>query len=200
MKTTKMLSELQTLSLIAKERGIYVGRSRNGGGWVNLAKACGIGCNFVSKIEAKAFVREYFGGMPAGVTIARHESAKKSAATLQKKINPPRSWVPAVDPGRPDFLETYDWRRLRMMALQKYGRRCMCCGASPDTGAVMHVDHIKPRKLFPALALDLDNLQILCHECNHGKGNWDQTDWRDTSSEVIDSDTASFIRAIARQA
>ena len=42
----------------------------------------------------------------------------------------------------------------------------------------MHVDHIKPRKLYPALALDVNNLQILCEVCNHGKGNWDMTDWR----------------------
>jgi 5-methylcytosine-specific restriction endonuclease McrA len=76
------------------------------------------------------------------------------------------------------FLATYEWRRLRMEALKKYGPKCMCCGATPATGAVMHVDHIKPRKLFPELALALDNLQILCHECNHGKGNWDQSDWR----------------------
>lgn len=76
------------------------------------------------------------------------------------------------------FLSTYDWRRVRMEALKKYGPKCMCCGATPATGAVMNVDHIKPRKLFPELALELSNLQILCHECNHGKGNWDQSDWR----------------------
>ena len=77
-----------------------------------------------------------------------------------------------------DFLQTYEWRVLRMKALKKYGARCMCCGATPATGAVMNVDHIKPRKHFPELALELSNLQILCHECNHGKGNWDATDWR----------------------
>lgn len=76
------------------------------------------------------------------------------------------------------FLSTYEWRRVRMEALKKYGPRCMCCGATPANGAVMNVDHIKPRKLWPSLALDVNNLQILCHECNHGKGNWDQTDWR----------------------
>ena len=76
------------------------------------------------------------------------------------------------------FLNTYEWRRVRMQALKKYGPKCMCCGATPNEGAVMNVDHIKPRKLFPQLALDLDNLQILCHDCNHGKGNWDMTDWR----------------------
>lgn len=79
------------------------------------------------------------------------------------------------------FLESFEWRRVRMMALKKYGAKCMCCGATPASGAVMNVDHIKPRKLFPELALDVNNLQILCHECNHGKGNWDQTDWRSST-------------------
>jgi hypothetical protein len=76
------------------------------------------------------------------------------------------------------FLSSYEWRKIRMEALKKYGSKCQCCGASPSTGAVMNVDHIKPRKLFPLLGLCLDNLQVLCHECNHGKGNWDMTDWR----------------------
>lgn len=86
--------------------------------------------------------------------------------------------VSGVDVTTTAFLDTYEWRKLRMEALKKYGPKCMCCGATPQTGAVMNVDHIKPRKLWPSLALDISNLQILCHECNHGKGNWDQTDWR----------------------
>ena len=77
-----------------------------------------------------------------------------------------------------EFLQTYEWRRVRMLAIKKYGARCQCCGASPDTGAVINVDHIKPRRFFPELALDLENLQVLCSPCNHGKGNWDMTDWR----------------------
>jgi 5-methylcytosine-specific restriction endonuclease McrA len=77
-----------------------------------------------------------------------------------------------------EFLFSYEWRKLRMEAIKKYGNSCQCCGASPKTGAVLNVDHIKPRKFFPHLALDIDNLQILCADCNHGKGNWDQTDWR----------------------
>jgi 5-methylcytosine-specific restriction endonuclease McrA len=84
-----------------------------------------------------------------------------------------------------DFLRTYEWRRVRMVALKKYGAKCQCCGATPATGAVMNVDHIKPRKLFPQLALDVDNLQVLCDECNHGKGNWDMTDWRAKQSPEV---------------
>jgi 5-methylcytosine-specific restriction endonuclease McrA len=80
-----------------------------------------------------------------------------------------------------EFLAGYEWRKVRMEALLKYGPVCQCCGATPKTGARMNVDHIKPRKHFPLLALDIDNLQILCDDCNHGKGNWDSTDWRGRS-------------------
>lgn len=77
-----------------------------------------------------------------------------------------------------EFLSSYAWRRLRMEVLIEQGRRCQCCGATPDNGVVMHVDHIRPRRLFPELALEKSNLQVLCEVCNHGKGNWDQTDWK----------------------
>lgn len=92
--------------------------------------------------------------------------------------------APSVITG--DFLQSYEWRKLRMQALKLHGARCQCCGASPANGAVMNVDHIKPRRLFPWLALDLNNLQVLCGECNHGKGNWDQTDWRPKEGKIYD--------------
>jgi hypothetical protein len=25
---------------------------------------------------------------------------------------------------------------------------------------------------------------VLCHDCNHGKGNWDMTDWRQEKQTV----------------
>jgi len=105
--------------------------------------------------------------------LAKQKPKKKRVA---KKSVPKSSRIQSVTSAK--FLESFQWRRLRMEALIKYGRRCVCCGATPMNGAVMNVDHIKPRKLFPELALDINNLQILCSECNHGKGNWDQTDWR----------------------
>ena len=83
------------------------------------------------------------------------------------------------------FLASYEWRRVRMIVLKRDNARCACCGATPADGRVMNVDHIKPRKYHPQLALDLNNLQVLCDECNHGKGNWDQTDWRGYSEAEI---------------
>lgn len=77
------------------------------------------------------------------------------------------------------FLNSFEWRKVRMEVLKRDGAVCACCGATRADGVRLHVDHIKPRKLFPHLALTLENLQVLCEECNHGKGNWDMTDWRE---------------------
>ena len=80
-----------------------------------------------------------------------------------------------------EFLTSYHWRKIRMEVLIRDGRKCACCGATPATGAVMNVDHIKPRRFYPELALEITNLQILCGDCNHGKGNWDETNWREAN-------------------
>ena len=107
-------------------------------------------------------------------------SKRTKVAACELMVAKPKSQPvkPSVDPASPEFLATYEWRVIRMKALKLHGARCQCCGASAATGEVINVDHIKPRKLFPQLALSLDNLQVLCHDCNHGKGNWDMTDWR----------------------
>lgn len=112
---------------------------------------------------------------PKKANAAKAYQIKKISANQPSLVVTPMSGVNVASDA---FLLTFEWRKVRMMALKKYGPTCQCCGATPATGAVMNVDHIKPRKLFPQLALDVDNLQILCHECNHGKGNWDMTDWR----------------------
>jgi 5-methylcytosine-specific restriction endonuclease McrA len=105
---------------------------------------------------------------------------QSAPATKRRTVRvKPAKQVPSV--ATDSFLRTFEWRKVRMQALKKYGTKCMCCGATPATGAVMNVDHIKPRKLWPSLALDINNLQILCHDCNHGKGNWDMTDWRNVN-------------------
>lgn len=76
------------------------------------------------------------------------------------------------------FRRSPAWRKLRTRVLNFYGPICMCCGASPKTGSPVNVDHIKPFAKYPRLALEFDNLQVLCEDCNIGKGAWDETDWR----------------------
>ena len=77
------------------------------------------------------------------------------------------------------FYDSRDWLELRYDVLRKYGRRCMCCGATPKDGISIHVYHIKPRAKYPNLALDFNNLQVLCELCNKGKRHRDNTDFRD---------------------
>lgn len=76
------------------------------------------------------------------------------------------------------FLQSREWKQLRMDALELYGGKCQCCGASAKDGAKLNVDHIKPRRFYPKLCLTLSNLQVLCADCNEGKGSVYSTDWR----------------------
>lgn len=80
-----------------------------------------------------------------------------------------------------DYLATEEgiakWRQVRFDALRKAGGRCCLCGATAASGAVLHVDHIKPKSIFPALAFESSNLQVLCADCNMGKGNRSQDDF-----------------------
>jgi len=78
-----------------------------------------------------------------------------------------------------EFYSSQEWRKLRVRVLEKYSCTCMMCGRAPKThGVVVHVDHIKPRSKFPNLALCFENLQVLCEDCNLGKGNKFDTDYR----------------------
>jgi len=81
-----------------------------------------------------------------------------------------------------DFYKSKQWASVRYAALIKSDGRCQCCGASKADGAKLHVDHIKPRSKFPGLALDLNNLQVLCDLCNIAKSNIDMTNWKDKVS------------------
>ena len=77
------------------------------------------------------------------------------------------------------FLKSHEWRAVRYRVLERYDCKCMACGRSPKShGVAIHVDHIKPRSTHPHLALEFDNLQLLCEDCNLGKSNKYRTDWR----------------------
>jgi len=83
---------------------------------------------------------------------------------------------------RSKFYESPEWRAVRYEALKESKGVCELCGAFPSPGHPLHVDHIKPRSIYPALELRLSNLQVLCDACNLGKSNRDEIDWRDKSS------------------
>jgi len=98
------------------------------------------------------------------------------------------------------FYSSREWRELRYRVLEMYEGQCMACGRNPrDHNVVLNVDHIKPRKKYPHLALDINNLQILCGACNCGKGNKFETDWRPKEKyfeEMLDDDQLEDGRGI----
>ena len=51
---------------------------------------------------------------------------------------------------------------------QKQNLRCSLCGTMLDRAARPHVDHIVPVALHGGN--EVSNLQLLCHQCNMGKG------------------------------
>jgi len=138
--------------------------------------------------RAKAVLGVHFQGYEITHPDTRNEKSanrtkkrrNKSKTTIQSKPNnPPKlSIVKASYACSDEFLLSYEWRKLRYAALKKNNGKCELCGNGRGDGVKLHVDHIKPRRKYPELALSLENLQVLCELCNHGKGNWDETDWR----------------------
>jgi hypothetical protein len=59
-------------------------------------------------------------------------------------------------------------KRTRYEVLRRDGYRCRYCGATPDTGAQLTVDHVTPVSLGGTN--DPSNLVAACLDCNLGKG------------------------------
>jgi len=78
----------------------------------------------------------------------------------------------------PKFLQSPEWKALRLEAINRYGSSCLRCGRKDSEGHPINIDHVKPRKFYPQLALDIENLQPLCNPCNKSKGNYKATDYR----------------------
>ena len=70
------------------------------------------------------------------------------------------------------FLQSKEWKELRLKALGIYGFVCVKCGKDNSKSHPINVDHIKPRKFFPDLALEITNLQPMCGPCNKKMGNF----------------------------
>jgi len=88
-----------------------------------------------------------------------------------------RSEVNAAHLSGDKFYSSQAWRKLRYKILVEQGKRCANC-KTRSINKEYHVDHIKPRSLYPHLALDPKNMQVLCKDCNLGKSNKWEVDHR----------------------
>ena len=78
---------------------------------------------------------------------------------------------------KPGFLKSQAWRtaRVKCMELNKkeFGAmRCEQCGRTELQGVTSwHCHHVRSRSKWPELALDQNNLVMLCDDCNMGMSN-----------------------------
>jgi 5-methylcytosine-specific restriction endonuclease McrA len=144
-----------------------------------LAKSCGIDLRGKSPMQlldmlvaqGKVIDYRYYSPQKA---LTRHD---RGALNVQKRENRPATSEKAIA----EFYKSWDWKRLSYETRKERGQRCECCGATPAHGVRIVCDHIKPIRKHWHLRLDRDNLQVLCDDCNMGKGSHDDTDWRGTS-------------------
>jgi hypothetical protein len=118
--------------------------------------------------------------------------AEKSSQILKKPLGPdaiiplpplpPRKNKTANDcyskKNAQALYESDAWRRLRYTVLREQNGCCQLCGRSRKDGVILHVDHIVPLSKDWSKRLDPTNLQVLCADCNLGKSNTDEIDWR----------------------
>lgn len=124
---------------------------------------------------------------------ARVKKGKRSKTSLPK---PNKKFAPSPN-SKKSFYASWEWKTVRLQALDRDGRRCLSCGSTPDKGARLVVDHVKPLGKFWHLRLELSNLQVLCDDCNRGKGDWSHADYR-LEHEPEDPLTAEY-REIMRE-
>lgn len=104
---------------------------------------------------------------------------------LPSKPAAPKAREPGGDKVK-RFYRSADWKRARYDALRASNGCCELCGVGKAQGAVLNVDHIKPLRKHWDLRLEATNLQVLCAQCNCGKGNRHDDDWRDDGGSDLD--------------
>ncbi len=70
------------------------------------------------------------------------------------------------------FYRTKQWYKVRQKALMRANYCCEECGVCQRKG--LHVHHVKSRKEYPMMALELSNLIVLCtadHNRRHDRIN-----------------------------
>jgi 5-methylcytosine-specific restriction endonuclease McrA len=80
------------------------------------------------------------------------------------------AWPGSSLGGFKSFYERPEWKRTRQRVISNHCVTCSHCNRVPDNPSEVHIDHIRPRYVFPEMAFTLGNLQPLCADCNLGKG------------------------------
>ena len=128
--------------------------------WVNKANPEGGRRYFRAKVDLKtddgSVISTWFGTTEIRAALAKGQIIKCDEANISTVNLEHRS----------------RWQQVRNRMIQRYGRRCMCCGR---TDGKIELDHLKPWKTFPEGQYDPENLQLLCRDCHASKHQEERT-------------------------
>lgn len=82
---------------------------------------------------------------------------------------------------RDRFITSNEWMAIRMKVILR-DKVCLACGSKEK----LQCDHIRPMASHWHLRKDMDNLQLLCKQCNFGKGV-QSIDFRGGEIKILDS-------------
>jgi 5-methylcytosine-specific restriction endonuclease McrA len=102
----------------------------------------------------------------------RLKHAENERARAEKIENWERTRERTIEEAH-DFYLSAEWKQCKQTF--KQGKPLVCAACQDDLSGEnyhrLNVDHIKPLRLFWELRTDMNNLQILCVDCNYIKGN-----------------------------
>ena len=97
-------------------------------------------------------------------------------------ISPTSIPIPSAEDVKKTFYQSHAWRTIRVDIIEEQEGKCQMCGRSfKEHGIAITVDHIIPLSIDWSRRLDKTNLQLLCEDCNKGKGNRYSTTWKKAS-------------------
>ena len=105
--------------------------------------------------------------------------AKKKIKRTKRKLNQYK--IDQRNKNKTTYVDTHwvygsiKWKRLRYPVLRANNFKCCACNTS---SVELHIDHIKPISKYPELAFSINNLQVLCKDCNLSKSNNYEDDLR----------------------
>lgn len=107
--------------------------------------------------ETKQKLSKHFKGRPIS-----EQTRLKIQATMRAKFE---GLTPNLERERVRRIRrSTEYANWRVQILEKYGYTCVLCGE--EDRSKLTVDHIKPVRLFPELATDLNNGRVLCNLCH----------------------------------
>lgn len=85
-----------------------------------------------------------------------------------------------ADPKYDAFRTSPEGREWRDQQFKRYGHRCPECNKIINRNNA-NIDHKYPRRFYPWLAWEIENLWVMCIDCNKAKGH---LEWEDYLTKV----------------